>query len=228
MNIPKLIVMLTHHDQTVRNASEIFEACRNSKAEYFGFKETPLPPEEMRDLFSRMRSCGKKTVLEVVDYTEDGGLAGAKLAAFCGCDILMGTCYYISVHEYCKKHDLQYFPFVGRVKGRPSVLEGSWQEMADEANRLLARGVDGVDLLGYRYVGDANDLNHQVVSHANGPVCIAGSINSYQRLDEVVSAGAWSFTIGGAFFEKRFGEDFSKQIDLVCDYVRAKALEKHE
>ena len=34
---PKLIVMLTHHDRTVENAIEIFEACKNSRAEFGGF-----------------------------------------------------------------------------------------------------------------------------------------------------------------------------------------------
>ena len=36
-----LIVMLTHNDKTVKNAYEIFEKCKDSKAEYFGFKEEP-------------------------------------------------------------------------------------------------------------------------------------------------------------------------------------------
>ena len=35
--------MLTHNDKTVNNAYEIFEKCKNSKAEYYGFKEEPLP-----------------------------------------------------------------------------------------------------------------------------------------------------------------------------------------
>ena len=30
---------------------------------------------------------------------------------------------------------------------------------------------------------------------------------SFQRLDEVKATGAWAFTIGGAFFEKKFGEE---------------------
>ena len=36
-NTPKLIVMLTHNDHTVENASEIFESCKHSNAEYWGF-----------------------------------------------------------------------------------------------------------------------------------------------------------------------------------------------
>ena len=72
--------MLTWHDYTVDNAADIFELCRHSKARYWGFKEHPLPPEQMRQLYDRMHQCGKTTFLEVVAYTEDEGLAGARLA----------------------------------------------------------------------------------------------------------------------------------------------------
>lgn len=40
---PSLIVMLTHEDQTVQNAYEIFDAYKDSDAEYWGFKEEPPP-----------------------------------------------------------------------------------------------------------------------------------------------------------------------------------------
>ena len=67
---PSLIVMLTHEDQTVQNAYEIFDAYKDSDAEYWGFKEEPLPLSKMKDLYAYMKSCGKKTVLEVVAYTQ--------------------------------------------------------------------------------------------------------------------------------------------------------------
>ncbi|MBQ1904503.1 MAG: hypothetical protein II168_09085, partial [Ruminococcus sp.] len=67
---PVLVVMLTCDDETVSNAYEIFDKCKDSKAEYWGFKEKPLPLEEMKKLYAYMKSCGKKTVLEVVAYTE--------------------------------------------------------------------------------------------------------------------------------------------------------------
>ena len=37
---PILIVMLTYKDRTVANAYDIFEQCKNSQAEFWGFKET--------------------------------------------------------------------------------------------------------------------------------------------------------------------------------------------
>ena len=92
-NIPKLIVMLTYNDMTVKNAYEIFDRCKDSKALYWGFKEEGLPPDKMKELYSYMKECGMTTVLEVVAYTEDECLNGAKTAVECGCDILMGTLF---------------------------------------------------------------------------------------------------------------------------------------
>ena len=114
----RLIVMLTHHDRTVENAPEVFEACRGTGAEYWGMKEEGLPPERMRALYRRMQECGKKTALEVVAYTEAEGLQGAQLAAGCGCDLLMGTLFFDSIAAFCRTHGLRYLPFVGRVHGR--------------------------------------------------------------------------------------------------------------
>ena len=101
---PNLIVMLTHNDKTVENAYEIFEQCKNSKAQYWGFKEEPLPIDQMKKLYAYMKECGKTTFLEVVEYTEEKGLEGAKMAVECGCDILMGTMFFDSINEYCKEN----------------------------------------------------------------------------------------------------------------------------
>lgn len=211
--------MLTHNDKTVNNAYEIFEKCKNSKAEYYGFKEEPLPLEEMKKLYRYMKNCGKQTVLEVVAYTEEEGIKGAKMALECECDFLMGTMYFDSINQFCKKNNLKYMPFVGNVIGRPSILEGNIDDIIHEANELLKKGVYGFDLLGYRFTGNATELNKKFVTGVNAPVCIAGSINSYKRLDELKNANPWAFTIGGAFFENKFGNDFIEQINKVCEYI---------
>ena len=218
-NIPNLIVMLTHNDKTVLNAYDIFEKCKNSKAKFWGFKEEPLPLDEMKRLYSYMKSMGKTTFLEVIAYDEQNGLKGAEMAVECGVDILMGTVFYDSINNFCKENNLKYMPFVGRVSERPSILEGDIDDMIQEANQYLKKGVYGIDILGYRYTGNPLELNKKIVEKINAPVCIAGSINSYQRLDEIKEANPWSFTIGGAFFENKFGEDFEKQINNVCNYI---------
>lgn len=221
-SIPELIVMLTHHDRTVTNAIEIFEAAKGSKAKYWGFKEVGIPEDQMTELVKRMKTAGKTAFLEVVDYTEEGCAEGARIAARCGFDVLMGTLYFDSVKKIADEAGIKYMPFVGELSGRPSVLNGTIQGMIDEANHLVdTKGIKGFDLLGYRYTGDAVKLNAEFVKNVRGDVCLAGSVASFQRLDEVKATGAWAFTIGGAFFENKFGEglSFGEQIDVVIDYM---------
>lgn len=216
---PELIVMLTYNDFTVTNALDIFNLCRESKAKYWGFKEKPLPVDEMKLIYNEMKSAGKQTFLEVVSYTEDEGLEGAHLAAECGCDYLMGTKYFPSIAEYCNSHLIKYLPFVGEITGRPSVLTGSVEEIVKEAVEVINNGAYGIDLLGYRYVGDAPALNKALVKAIDAPVCIAGSIDSMDRLKEIKETAPAFFTIGSAFFDNKFGEDFPHQIDRVCNFM---------
>lgn len=100
---PELVVMLTYNDFTVDNAAEIFEKCKDSKAKFWGFKEHPLPLEQMKKLYARMKECGYTTFLEVVAYSETEGLESAKIAVECGCDVLMGTVFFDSINDYCSR-----------------------------------------------------------------------------------------------------------------------------
>lgn len=214
-----LIVMLTHNDMTVENAYDIFENCKHSKAKYWGIKQTGLPRDKMKELCAYIKKCGKISVMEVVAYTESECVDGAKAASECGCDILMGTLFYDSVNDFCKSRNIKYMPFVGEVKNRPSVLEGSVCDMIKRADEYLEKGAYGIDLLGYRYKGDSDKLIHEFVSHVKAPVCVAGSIDGYSRIDNIKESGAWAFTVGGAFFENKFGASFEEQIDKVCSYI---------
>ena len=212
--------MLTHDDLTVDNAQEIFFSCKDSDAEFWGIKEKSLPPEKMVELFSIMKKNKKTGALEVVSYSEDGGLAGARLAAECGCDILMGTVFFDSINEFCLSHNLKYMPFVGDVSGRPSILDGSIEKMISDAESYIKKGAYGIDLLGYRYTGNPHLLNETFVKNIDAPTCIAGSVDSYGRLDEIKKISPWAFTIGSAFFEKKFGEKFLDQINSVIAYMK--------
>lgn len=224
---PHLIVMLTYNDFTVDNAEQIFESCINSKAQFWGFKEHPLPLDRMKSLFAKMKECGKTTFLEVVAYSEEEGLEGARIAKECGCDVLMGTIFHDSINEYCKEHNLKYMPFVGEITGRPSVLNGTIEDIIAEAQEYIRKGAYGIDLLGYRFTGDAPLLNKMLVANVQAPVCLAGSVDSYQRLDEVRDAAPWSFTIGSAFFDNKFGGTICEQINKVCDYIKAESKNSH-
>lgn len=216
---PELTVMLTYDDRTVSNAAQIFEQCKDTKAVRWGFKEEGLPVEQMKALFARMQECGKKTVLEVVAYTEEECMAGARLAVDCGCDMLMGTVFFDSVNAFCHEHDIKYMPFVGNVHDRPSVLEGDITQMLAEAEKCIEKGAYGVDLLAYRYTGDQKQLLRSFAAQADMPVCIAGSVNDYERIDEILQTGLSCFTVGSAFFDNNFDGTFAEQIDKVCTYI---------
>ena len=217
-NSPELIVMLTHNDRTVANAHDIFEQCQNSKAKFWGFKGSGLPIDKMKQLFAQMKKQGKETFLEIVEYTENECLIGAKMAVECGCDILMGTLFFDSVNAYCLENNLKYMPFVGEVSEHSSILEGTIEKMVSDAKTYIEKGAFGIDLLAYRYTGDQELLIKEVVANVAAPVCVAGSINDYQRLSVIKEVEPWAFTIGGAFFENKFPGSFNEQINVVCDY----------
>ena len=222
-NRPELIVMLTHNDVTVKNAKEVFEECKNSKANFWGFKEVGIPLDEMKELYSYMKQCGKTTFLEVVAYTEEECMEGAKMGVACGVDYLLGTLYFDSINDYCKENGMKYLPFVGTIEGRPSVLKGTMEEIIEQGKQCLAKGVAGFDLLGYRYVdGDPNVLAAEYIKNAKRPVCLAGSIGSEERMKLVKEMNPWTFTMGSALFTKNFVKDgsFRDNLKYVVDFLK--------
>lgn len=46
----------------------------------------------MKELYSYMKQCGKTTFLEVVAYTEEECMEGAKMGVACGVDYLLEPC----------------------------------------------------------------------------------------------------------------------------------------
>src|SRR5215216_6018099 len=206
---PELIVMLTHQDQTVPDALEIFERVKDYPIKYWGFKDVGLPPEEMERVVAAMTDAGKITFLEVVSLSEEEGLRGASLAVDLGFDILMGTVFYPSIRAYLQDKPVRYYPFPGHVHSHPSILDGKIDDIVAHACELEEYGVHGLDLLTYRYNGEASHLLKKVVDATNIPIVSAGSIASFERIQEVWDAGAWAFTIGSAFFEKKFVPDGS-------------------
>ena len=201
---PELIVMLTHHDRTVENALELFIQLKDKPVTHWGFKDVGLSPAEMGQVVTAMKAAGKTTYLEVVSLSEAEGLRGAQLAVELGFDILMGTVFFPSIRDYLKDKPVRYYPFPGRVHSHPSILDGSIDEIVGHARELESHGVQGMDLLTYRYTGDAPALLRQVVQATHVPIVSAGSIASLERIQEVWQAGAWGFTIGSAFFESKF------------------------
>ena len=98
---------------------------------------------------------GKTTYLEVVSLSEEEGLRGAKIAVEAGFDILMGTVFFDSILNYLKGKPIQYYPFPGHIYGHPSIMDGTIEDIVAHAKFLESKGVQGMDLLSYRYIGDA-------------------------------------------------------------------------
>ena len=218
---PELIVMLTHQDRTVQNALELFERTKEQPVKHWGFKDVGLSPEEMQKVVFAMKEANKTTFLEVVSLSEEEGLQGARLAVELGFDILMGTVFYPSIADYLNDKPVLYYPFPGHVHSHPSILDGEIEEIVAHARELEGYGVHGLDLLTYRYNGEASYLLGQVVDATKVPVVSAGSIASFARIEEVWAAGAWGFTIGTAFFESQFVSDgsFEENVLAVCNWL---------
>jgi len=219
--MPELIIMLTHHDQTVPDALQRFDLLKDVPVKHWGFKDVGLPPAEMGRLVAAMKAAGKTTYLEVVSLTEDEGLRGARLAVELGLDVLMGTVWFPSIGAYLQDKPIRYYPFPGHVHSHPSILDGSIEAIVADARRLEATGVHGLDLLTYRYTGDAVQLLREVVAAVHIPLVSAGSIASFERIVEVRRAGAWGFTIGSAFFERAFvpAGSFNDNVMAVADWL---------
>lgn len=214
----KIIIMLTHNDRTVQNALEVFESCKDLPIDFWGFKDVGLEKAEMRKLINAMKKAGKTTFLEVVSYSEAECMVGAKTAVEFGFDILMGTVYHKSVFDYLSTQYIKFMPFCGQVYGSPSVLEGTFDEIIADAEDLLDKGVDGIDLLAFRH-NDGAGLAEEYCKRVKKPVVIAGSINSPARIEFINRINPWAFTMGSALFEEKFvpGGSFRRNLEVVIE-----------
>lgn len=219
-----LIAMLTHNDVTVENALDLFEGLKDLPVNFWGFKDVGLPLEQMKELVTNMKNAGKTTFLEVVQYEENKGLEAAGLALECGVEYLTGTIYYDSILGIVKDRDIKYFPFFGQIYGHPVILGGRIDEIVSHGKKLEEKGVDGLDLVAYRYkdIEKAEELARRCTEEINIPLISAGSINSWDRIEDMSTSGIWAFTIGGAFFEKKFisGGSVKEQIMAVHNKLK--------
>ena len=170
----------------------------------------------MKALVAAMKAAGKTTFLEVVTYDEASCLDGAQTAIDCGFDYLMGTLYYESVAKLLAANGMEYLPFVGKVSGSPSILEGTNEEIIQNAKDLMAKGIKGFDILAYRHVVDGEKLAYEFCEAVDAQICIAGSINSFKRIDTMFDIGPWTFTMGSALFEKKFVPTGSFRDNLIA------------
>jgi len=216
--------MFTHNDMTVPDAIDYFEQVQDLPIDFFGFKEAGLSLDKMRELNNRIHSAGFESFLEVVEYEEEKILAPAQTAINFGFDYLMGTIYFPSIWNIIKGKNIKYFPFCGKIYNRPSILDGTIEGIVEDAKRIEDEGANGFNLLAYRYKYSekVNELVLALKRAIKVPIISAGSINSFQRLQETIDQGVWGFTIGGAFFEKKFVPDGSYRNNVEAVVERLK------
>jgi 4-hydroxythreonine-4-phosphate dehydrogenase len=203
---PDFVFMLTRGDVTIADAREQLPHALAAGIGHIGFKDVGLPLVEMRALAGDIRSAGAVLYLEMVSLDADAEALGARTAVALGVDVLMGGVRPHVVEPIIAGTQVRYFPFPGEVVGHPSRLAGDIATIARSAGDLAARdGVHGLDLLAYRFDGDAPALVSAVCRAAGGkPVIVAGSIDCDARIAAIAAAGAAGFTVGAAALNAEF------------------------
>jgi hypothetical protein len=194
----EFIFMLTRDDKTLTDARDVYASIAGTGVRHVGCKDVGLPREELQALMSDIKGNGHTTHLEVVSESEEATLASARAAAEIGPDYLIGGTLIEPVQEILAGTGVRFWPYVGQIVGHPCLLRGSIDEIVADTKRAAELGVDGINLLAYRYDGDVEALTRAVVGASDLPVICAGSVDSVERIRALEACGAWAFTIGTA------------------------------
>lgn len=202
----EFIFMLTKDDRTVPEAVEAYRRVKHLPfLRHVGFKDVGLPVSQLKGLAREIRASGHTVMLEVVSLAEEDELSSVRHAIEIGVDFVLGGRQAEKVVPLLAATGIKYFPFCGQTAGHPTRLRGPIEAIVADAIRLAAvPGVDGLDLLAYRFDGDVERLIDAVTRAVPVPVIAAGSIDRFERIEAVSRRGAWGFTVGGAIFEGRF------------------------
>src|SRR5215210_3601796 len=221
----EFIFMLTRDDVTLSDAREVYASIAGTGVRHVGCKDVGLPTEQLKALMDDIRSHGHETWIEVVSETEEATLASARAAAEIGPDHLIGGTLIEPVQEILAGTGIKFWPYVGRIVGHPCLLRGTVDEIVEDTKRPAALGVDGINLLAYRYDGDVEALTRAVVAATELPVICAGSVDSVERIRALDACGAWAFTIGTAALDGALVENapLSGQLQAALEAAGASA-----
>jgi hypothetical protein len=212
----EFIFMLTRDDNTLSDAREVYASIADSGVRHVGCKDVGLPRGELAALMSDIRGHGHTSHLEVVSETPEATLESARVAAEIGPDYLIGGTLIEPVQEVIAGTGIKFFPYVGHIVDHPCLLRGTIAEIAEDARRAEQAGVDGINLLAYRYDGDVNALVEAVVDATSLPVIAAGSVDSPARIQALAERGVWAFTIGTAALDGKLVSGGSLDEQLRC------------
>jgi len=200
----EFIFFLTYSDVTVYNAIDVFDEIKDTPINFVGFKDIGLPKEKLKKLIGKMKKAGKTTFLEVVSATKEDNISSTKMGIELGVDNLIGGTYIEETLPLIKNTGIKYFPYIGKIVGHPCLLRGTIEEITKDAKRVENLGVNGIDLLAYRYDGDIESLIKSVQKAVKIPLIIAGSIDNLKKVRKMVELDVWAFTVGSAVFDKKF------------------------
>jgi hypothetical protein len=215
--LSEFIFMLTRDDSTIADAREVYESVADTGIRHVGCKDLGLPRDELAALMSDIRANGHTSYLEVVSETEAATMQSASVAAEIGPDYLIGGTVIEPIQDIIAGTDIRFCPYVGTVIDHPCLLRGTVADIAAEAKRAEELGVDGINLLAYRYDGDVDELVAAVVGASALPVIAAGSVDSAERIRALDERGVWAFTIGTAALDGKLvpGAPLAQQLEYI-------------
>lgn len=196
--------MLTRDDRTIEDALAVLDDAIAVGLRHIGFKDVGATPATLRALTDRIRQAGATSYMEVVSTSRDTALHSAAIAADIGIDRLLGGTEVDATLRILDGSNIDYFPFPGFPQGHPTKLGGTALDVAAQCTSFLKQGCRGADLLAYRATqADPLDLVRAArgALGERGELIVAGSVNSFERIDALRQAGADAFTIGSAIFD---------------------------
>ncbi len=213
----EFIFMLTRNDETIPDARSVYASIANLGLKHIGCKDVGLPKAELAELMGDIRSHGHTSYLEVVSESDDSMETSARAALEVGADYVIGGTAVERIQKVISGTSVKFFPYIGTIVGHPCLLRGSIHDIVDDARRVEQLGVDGINLLAYRYDGDVPELVRKVAEATSLPLICAGSVYSVARIEALRDLGVWAFTIGTAALDGAFvpGRPLGDQLRLV-------------
>lgn len=213
----EFIFMLTRNDETIPDARAVYASISRLGLRHVGCKDVGLPKPELAQLINDIRAEGHSSYLEVVSESDDSMETSARTALEVGADYLIGGTAVERIQKVIAGSRMKFFPYIGTIVGHPCLLRGSIPAIVEDAKRVEQLGVDGINLLAYRYDGDVPELVRRVAAATSLPLICAGSVDSMQRIEALRDLGVWAFTIGTAALDGVFapGKPLDDQLRLV-------------
>ena len=210
--------MLTRADKTVADCVSVIDQVLPLGVMHIGFKDIGVDRATLITANDAIKGAGATSYMEVVSTGAADSLDSARIARDIGVDCLLGGTEVAATHDILDGSGIGYYPFAGRPRGHPTVLDGTAADIAAQCRSFEAAGCAGVDLLAYRATeDDPIALIRAARGAIDGVVIVAGSVDSPQRIQAVAAADADAFTIGTAVFDATF----APQSDTLADQVRA-------